>query len=366
MVCNRQRVLNFKKKLNAYISLATITHLSNAEKMASDYQEFSFNKGHRVLLVSHSQGNLWANDMVKSFKPWQRKFFRNVAVAVPADHLEAEGRHTTLSCDKVMMVIPGHLKWNVKCYGVEDLSGHEFLRSYLRNSQSESKVFRDINFYLLILGALPSQWIVDQEYDKSTCDYRITIKHFFDKSEEFGGEIYPFALDGKLYSINGQYVKASCGGKNILSAWEGKKKNECWMIDNPQKETIVKANDSVAKLYVRYDYRDYIEGCSGEGFTGSIGFTNSEFKFLNRSCDGYGSGGRCTSDAEGRMEYILNLTPKENKNFIAHNLFRTLECILTQHNKTYDDVVAIRKGGIRREVYNGGGKIYVEYLIDFK
>lgn len=55
--------------------------------------------------------------------------------------------------------------------------------------------------------------------------------------------VYPFAPNEKLYQAkdeNGvfQYVKASCGGENILSEWDGKKENECWMIDNPQKEKI--------------------------------------------------------------------------------------------------------------------------------
>ena len=228
----------FKQQVQAYIDLATVTHMSNVLEMVADYQQYSFDKGHRVLLISHSQGNLWANDMVKAFKPWQREYFRNVGVAVPADHLEAESRYVTLSCDKVMGIIPGHMSWNKKCYGVEEISGHEFMRSYLRNDNSEKEIFRDAEFYIKILGALDSQWITDQEFDKNTCDYKITVKHQYDPSIEMAEKVYPFNTSKKLYQVNGEYVKASCGGKNILETWDGKKDNECLMIDNVEEEKI--------------------------------------------------------------------------------------------------------------------------------
>jgi len=231
----------FKKQLKSYIALATTTHQSNILEMSADYQQYSFDKGHRVLLVSHSQGNLWANDMVKTFKPWQKEYFRNVGVAVPADHLEAESRYVTLSCDLVMAIIPGHLESNKECYGVEDISGHEFLGSYLRNDNSEQEIFRDIEFYLLILNALPSQWETDQESDKNTKDYKITVKHKYDPNNIIMNQVvYPFNTDKKLYQLEtGEYVKASCGGKSITDSWEGQDtETEFWKIDNPQEEKI--------------------------------------------------------------------------------------------------------------------------------
>jgi hypothetical protein len=86
---------------------------------------------------------------------------------------------------------------------------------------------------------MESQWETNQEYEKNTCDYRITVKHRFDPSIEMGETVYPFNGSKKLYQVKGEYVKASSGGKNILSAWEGKKENECYKIDNPQEEKIV-------------------------------------------------------------------------------------------------------------------------------
>lgn len=57
-------------------------------------------------------------------------------------------------------------------------------------------------------------------------------------------DVYPFNASKKLYQVNGEWVKASCGGENILGeghdipSWDGKKENECLMIDNPQQEKI--------------------------------------------------------------------------------------------------------------------------------
>jgi len=61
-------------------------------------------------------------------------------------------------------------------------------------------------------------------------------------------KVYPFNASKKLYQVNGEWVKASCGGNNILDQWDGKKENECWMIDNVEEEKIRK--QELRKLYI--------------------------------------------------------------------------------------------------------------------
>lgn len=230
---------DFDQKVKAYIALAEITRLSNIAEMQSDYQQYSFDKGHRVLLVSHSQGNLWANDMVKLFKPWQKNYFKNVAVAVPADHLEADGRYTTLFCDIVMALIPNSLESNVGCTilpHVEEISGHEFMGSYLKNPTSENKIFGDIKFYLEKLDEISSQWETDEEFDENTKDYRITVKHKFDSEVSLGNtKVYPFVPSKKLYTVDDKYIKASCGGTKILDGetdtWDNQQDNEFYYLE---------------------------------------------------------------------------------------------------------------------------------------
>ena len=67
---------NIRQYVQAYMSLATITHISNVEEMKADYQQYSFDKGHRVLLIAHSQGNLWGNEMYELFHTWQKNIFQ--------------------------------------------------------------------------------------------------------------------------------------------------------------------------------------------------------------------------------------------------------------------------------------------------
>ena len=266
----------FKQQVQAYIDLATVTHLSNVLEMVADYQQYSFDKGHRVLLISHSQGNLWANDMVKAFKPWQREYFRNVGVAVPADHLEAESRYVTLSCDKVMGIIPGHMPANKECYGVEEISGHEFVKSYLRNNNSELEIFRDTEFYLKILGALDSQWQIIQEPNQcNSCDtYVVNIKHKYDSSIGSIENVLPYNITSfKLYQVQGKYVLASCGGKEIEDMKEDDESKICSRLKGtneaiPKMDTLI---DGVCIGVVDSDISYRFDKDTKELLVGSIG-----------------------------------------------------------------------------------------------
>jgi hypothetical protein len=72
----------------------------NVEQMWRDYYyPHSFKLGHRVLLVSHSQGNLFAHRIYEKMSPNEYKnYFRNLAVATPAGSVPGEGGvHVTFS-----------------------------------------------------------------------------------------------------------------------------------------------------------------------------------------------------------------------------------------------------------------------------
>ena len=141
--------------------------------------------------------------------------------------------------------IPGSMPGNS-----QGSPGHAFVRAYLDQNDPYSKIVQFIKQQLQVLDdSTISQWSTDQELDRGTCDYRITVKHRFDPSLEIGEKVYPFAPNQKLYQVNGEYVKATCGGKNILTTWEDKKENECLMIDNPPKE-IISANQCAFEVAV--------------------------------------------------------------------------------------------------------------------
>jgi len=217
---------------------------SNVDVMLKKYHNESFRYSHRVLLVSHSQGNLFANRVYDSIDPsGYQAYFANVQVASPANRVHAShGTYITGSFDPVINTIPGSMESNAD---IDGLGGHAFVAAYLDSSDTYTKIKKAIKAQLKILDTIGSQWDTDQIFDQDTCDYRITVKHRFDSALEIGEKVYPFNAAQKLYQVNGEYVKASCGGSDFTNEWRGKKENECWMIDNPQKETIAtEDNDS--------------------------------------------------------------------------------------------------------------------------
>lgn len=205
--------------------------------MWEKYYNESFKFGHRVLLVSHSQGNLFANRIYGKITPSEyQNYFANFQVASPASEVKAtKGGYVTLYGDPIINPIPGSMGGNAN-----GSPGHAFVGVYLNQSDPYEKIVAGIKQLLPTLDSEISQWETDQELDQNTCDYKITVKHRYDPSIEMAEKVYPFAPAKKLYQVNGEWVKASCGGENILPDWEGKKSHECWLVDNPPKEKIIK------------------------------------------------------------------------------------------------------------------------------
>lgn len=226
----------------------------NVDEMWQKYYDESFKLSHKVLLISHSQGNLFANRIYDTINPTEYKaYFANLQVASPASEVKAEkGDYVTLStdltsADPVINFIPGSMSPNVS-----GNSGHELVNAYLLQADPLSKIITKIQQLLVSLDAEPSQWKTQSEQNKSTKEYRITVKHRFDTSIINIANVYPFAPSKKLYYIQGEfsenisgYVKASCGGTEISASWTGKEDNEFYMINNPEKEKITGVSGGV-------------------------------------------------------------------------------------------------------------------------
>ena len=240
--------------------------------MTRNYKE-AINAGHRVLLVSHSQGNLFGLRSFNSLEGWQKGYFRQVSVATPADKVANSGDWITDTGDIVIkklidtaIIGENSLLANATNTNSSDISGHLFVDTYLMGDKTSIMIKSAIeNMYEKSQNA-PSQWQTDRESDPNTCDYRITVKHRFDPAIEMSEDVYPFAPAKKLYQVNGEWVKASCGGKTIMGedhdipTWDGKKANECYMIDNPPKEKIATKEECVFEVALNDgDYTCYNE-----------------------------------------------------------------------------------------------------------
>ena len=163
-----------------------------------------------------------------------KDYFANLQVASPASEVKAQkGDYVTGFVDPIINPIPGSMESNA------DLAfpgGHAFLEAYLVSEDTLGSIIKKLKQLLSELDKADTQWETDEEYSRGTKDYRIKVKHRFDsKNIIIDEDVYPFAPAKKLYQVNGEYVKASCGGTKILDAdkddWENKKENEFYYLE---------------------------------------------------------------------------------------------------------------------------------------
>lgn len=135
----------------------------------SDYIRWGYN----IILISHSQGNFYANQVMRKLSDYtdasltssledKRKenplfpefsdLFANVQVATPVSATVNLSPWSTFQDDLIMAFVRktlGALPANLKTPGSNippdgDLLGHHFIKAYLRNNESRSKILSDI------------------------------------------------------------------------------------------------------------------------------------------------------------------------------------------------------------------------------
>ena len=120
-----------KNEIWEKINAAITDYNNDIVTMLHKYQEESFDQKHNVLLVAHSQGNLFGNKMYTMLTDKQKQKFRMVSVATPAYYVKVPGQtspYVTVTEDPVINIIPNALDGNV------DGIGHEFVSTYLVGS----------------------------------------------------------------------------------------------------------------------------------------------------------------------------------------------------------------------------------------
>jgi len=210
---------------------------ANVNEMLTKYYKESFQYSHRVLLVSHSQGNLFANRVYDSIAPaGYKEYFANVQVASPASSVHAsKGTYVTGSFDPVINPIPGSMESNADLDGV---GGHAFVDVYLDSRDTYTKIVRAMKTELNELEKAPSQWEISRQ--PSGCerceDLTVQVKHRFDKSVRLDEEetVLPYNTDPneyRLYQVGSQYVLASCGGTKVTDLSRNSALNICSRLE---------------------------------------------------------------------------------------------------------------------------------------
>lgn len=104
-------------------------------------------EGNKVVVVAHSQGNLFANIAYLGINSQYIEGFGVVSVGNPDDHVAGSGSYTTLEEDIIIGNVPGSLLANLDNFfaiNLFDLTGHTFAKSYMASGhQAETKILSD-------------------------------------------------------------------------------------------------------------------------------------------------------------------------------------------------------------------------------
>lgn len=104
-------------------------------------------EGNKVVVVAHSQGNLFANIAYLGITSQYREGFGIVSVGNPDNYVAGSGPYTTLDEDIIIGSVPGSLPANLdNFFGINfrDLSGHMFATSYMATGhQAEMQILDD-------------------------------------------------------------------------------------------------------------------------------------------------------------------------------------------------------------------------------
>jgi len=251
-------------------------------KQIKDYKN-SIDLGHGVIVVSHSQGNLFTNDAYKNITQgsdsWRKDYFTAVAVASPATKLlEDNNKDPHIGFDNDPVAFLGTLGTTTnpnRSYSdinavdeyIEnnfDLQFHSFdyymgetipFKDGVSNKNISTDIGKNVIMNFLNTAVqnhkdAPSQWEKDQEFDKNTEDYKITVKHEHDTNIKTMDDIkvYPFNTSKKLYKVtdntidgNG-WIKASYGGHEVLDVWDDKKDYEFYKLDGTDPTEYISAS----------------------------------------------------------------------------------------------------------------------------
>lgn len=127
-------------------------------------------EGKKVILVAHSQGNLFGNLAYSLLSPSEQQSFGMVSVAnVDNNVLGTGGPYTTLYNDKVILALlaPGALLLNKPMptnteppSDSVDILYHSFINAYMvDNSISSNRIINDV---IVMLGTLTEPWATDE------------------------------------------------------------------------------------------------------------------------------------------------------------------------------------------------------------
>lgn len=121
------------------------------------------NEGKLTLIVSHSQGNLLANNLSSGLNFHLQQFQANVQIASTVDTItDRLGLYTTLECDRVVFllrlikpILPGNISCPIWLSGT-GASNHEAIKAYLNEgTEAPTQIFSHIKIARESMSSYP-------------------------------------------------------------------------------------------------------------------------------------------------------------------------------------------------------------------
>lgn len=258
--------------------IANMAREADLKVQIAKYRE-SIRSGHGVIVVAHSQGNLFTNETYRKFtidegldgdiyrkNGWLNQYFTRINVASPSSIKEGGDVHIAFHNDPINHLSSLSTTANpnksytrnalgeIIDYDGDSVDFHDFVYYMGEKSVSDSgahgAVSTDVAKTVIMTflkdeihahQTKASQWETNPELEsnKGTKEYRITVEHKHGDailtSKMQDEKVFPFAAyeaKSKIYQVKDtsnlpHYVKASFGGERILSSddvdeWEAK------------------------------------------------------------------------------------------------------------------------------------------------
>ncbi len=385
----------------------------------------SIRHGHGVIVLAHGKGDIFtAKAYEEMLKPdtldgveyrdngWMKEYFQWMSIGSPSRERSQDQPHVGFDNDSfaalgILSTIdnPNRSQFENGAGEVADENEIEFhdFRYYMGepihivDDYKDTDVSTDVAKNIImdfIKNAInkhktaQSQWAVDEEFEKGTREYRVTVKHIY-KDAPLNNimkdqKIFPFNPQNKLYQVadtagNLHYVKASFGGERILDAerdsaiWEAKE-NEFYKLEGTDPvEYILKESNNI-RFHIFYVY--YIEKHNINGTPyGTKKYFSSPDTVCSRSLSG--SVGQThfpdyhiLTEEEG----LASVTYRRNENekywyttfpvIYQSDIKNAIECVLDAYGYTLGEVSKITHGDESRYFKQGTLETVREFELD--
>jgi len=226
-------------------------HENDIQRHLTKYKN-SVLAGHGVALIGHSQGNFFANEAYRligqSNDSWMLQYVNVLGLATPASYVAGGGGYSTFDNDPISF-IPGGLGANITNSEQTPSEIADKLAFWFKVHQFDyyiKNVTNNILNFVINTKNLHnnriSQWIEKKQVDCG-CDKRVILKNRHDETFELPPILEFNSNNGKVYSVEGGYVKASPNGTKVQDKTSTSKDDGiCYILEGSGDEPLTTKN----------------------------------------------------------------------------------------------------------------------------